>query len=161
MLLTLDTDGDIISPFSAAFEMLPVIPIYDTAQMSGYGIGQIGKAQTWSENPLGVMDLYKNFSENSSFLGDIYVKYQIMKGLDFRLSIGLNGSFTNFKGYNEAGQIRMSTVHFSGLTESRNENFALFIENRISYEKSFGKHNFSLVGALTEQKGREKLLGQY
>jgi len=152
------SDGDIISPFSAAFEMLPVIPIYDTTQISGYGIGQIGKAQTWSENPLGVMDLYKNFSENSSFLGDIYIKYQILKGLDYRLSIGLNGSFTNFKGYNQAGQIRMSTIHFSGLTESRNENFALFIENRISYEKSFGKHNFSLMGALTEQKGREKLL---
>ncbi|GIR18310.1 MAG: hypothetical protein CM15mP32_4970 [Flavobacteriaceae bacterium] len=27
-----ETDGDIITPFSAAFEMLPVIPVYDDSQ---------------------------------------------------------------------------------------------------------------------------------
>ena len=36
---------------------------------------------------------------------------------------GLSKRAKNFKSYNKAGQIRMSTNHFSGLTESRNENF--------------------------------------
>jgi TonB-linked SusC/RagA family outer membrane protein len=48
-------DTDIIGPFSAAYEMLPVIPVYDSLQPSGYGIGEIMRAQTWSENPIGVM----------------------------------------------------------------------------------------------------------
>ena len=154
-----DDEGDIISPFSAAYEMLPVIPIYDTSQVSGYGVGQIGTAQTWSENPIGVMDLYKNFSENTSLLGDIYVEYEILKDLNYRFSLGLNGGFSNFKSYNKAGQIRMSTNHFSGLTENRSESFEVFIENRISYERIFGKNKLSIMGAITEQKGREKVLG--
>ena len=56
-------------PFQAAFEMLPVIPVYDTAQSSGYGIGELNRAQTWSENPVGVMDMFKKFNEGINFTG--------------------------------------------------------------------------------------------
>jgi len=152
-----ENDGDIITPFSAAFEMLPVIPVYDSTQPSGYGIGEIGEAQTWSENPIGVMDMFKNTTENTRILGDIYLNYEITDGLVFRFSLGLNSSFINFNSYNEAGQIRMATPQFSGLTESRVETQGIFLENRLSYTKTWGKHNFSIMGAITEQKGREKV----
>jgi TonB-linked SusC/RagA family outer membrane protein len=151
-------DGDVTSPFSAAFEMLPVIPVRDDAQPSGYGIGVIGQAQTWSENPIGVMDMYQNVSENTTTLGDIFFNYEITKGLTYRFSLGLSSSFLNFKSYNEAGQIRMATPHFSGLSESRIEDRGLFLENRLAYEKSLGNHNFSIMGAITEQKNRVKSL---
>jgi TonB-linked SusC/RagA family outer membrane protein len=153
-----ENDGDIITPFSAAFEMLPVIPVYDDSQPSGYGIGEIGKAQTWSENPIGVMDMFKNTTENTRILGDIYLNYEITDGLEYRFSLGLNTSFMNFKSYNEAGQIRMATPQFSGLSESRVETQGIFLENRLSYSKTWGKHNFSVMGAITEQTGREKVL---
>lgn len=153
-----ETDGDIITPFSAAFEMLPVIPVYDDTQPSGYGIGEIGVAQTWSENPIGVMDLYTNTSERLSILGDVYLNYEFFDGLDYRFSLGLNSSYTNFKSYNEAGQIRMSTPHFSGLTESRIEERGVFFENRLSYSKSVNKNNFSIMGAVTEQSSTTKIL---
>ena len=140
--------------------MLPVIPVYDDTQPSGYGIGEIGVAQTWSENPIGVIDLYTNTSENLSILGDVYLNYEILDGLDYRFSLGLNSSYTNFKSYNEAGQIRMSTPHFSGLTESRIEERGVFFENRLSYSKSISKNNFSIMGAFTEQSSTTKILHQ-
>lgn len=143
--------GDIIGPFSAAYEMLPVIPVYDTTQPSGYGIGVFNEAQTWSENPIGVMDLFRNFSENTHILGDLYLDYEIIDGLSYRLSASLSSSFYNFKRYNEAGRLRMSTDHFSGLAQQEGREYGLFLENRLRYTKSIGNHSFSLMATSTQQ----------
>jgi len=146
--------GDIIGPFSAAYEMLPVIPVYDSLQISGYGIGEFNKAQTWSENPIGVMNLFHNYTENTNILGDIYLNYEILEGFNYRISVGLSSSFNNYKRYNEAGRLRMSTDHFSGLAQQEGTEYGLFLENRLSYSKSIGKHHFSLMATHTEQSDR-------
>jgi len=146
--------GDIIGPFSAAYEMLPVIPVYDSLQISGYGIGEFNEAQTWSENPIGVMNLFHNYNENTNVLGDIYLDYEILEGFNYRLSVGLSSSFNNYKRYNDAGRLRMSTDHFSGLAQQEGREYGLFLENRLSYSKSIGKHHFSLMATYTEQSDR-------
>jgi TonB-linked SusC/RagA family outer membrane protein len=151
--------GDIIGPFSAAYEMLPVIPVYDSSQISGYGIGEFNKAQTWSENPIGVMNMFHNFTENVTILGDIFLNYEILEGLDYRLSIGLKSSFNNFKRYNKAGRLRMSTDHFSGLAQQEVREYGLFLENRLSYSKTISKHSFSLMATHTEQSDRGYNIG--
>jgi len=151
--------GDIIGPFSAAYEMLPVIPVIDASQPSGYGIGEFGKAQTWSENPIGVMNLFTNFSEIVNILGDIYLNYEILEGFDYRLSVGLGASFGNFKRYNEAGRLRMSTDHKSGLAQQEARDYGLFLENRLSYAKTIGKHSFSLMATHTSQSDRGYNMG--
>lgn len=143
--------GDIIAPFSAAYEMLPVIPVYDSLQPSGYGIGEFNKAQTWSENPIGVMNLFENFTETTTILGDIYINYEILEGFEYRLSVGLSSAFRNYKRYNEAGRLRMSTDHYSGLAQQEGKEYGLFLENRLSYSKSIKKHNFSLMATYTSQ----------
>ena len=148
--------GDIIGPFTAAYEMLPVIPVYDSTQISGYGIGVFNQAQTWSENPIGVMNLFTNFSENVNILGDFYLDYEILEGFNYRLSVGLSSSFNNFKRYNEAGRLRMSTDHFSGLEQQEGREYGIFLENRLSYSKSIGKHAFSVMATHTEQTDRGK-----
>ena len=145
--------GDIIGPFSAAYEMLPVIPVLDSIQPSGYGIGEFNKAQTWSENPIGVMNLFHNYSQNTTILGDIYLNYEILEGFEFRLSVGLSSAFQNYKRYNEAGRLRMSTDHYSGLAQQEGKEYGLFLENRLSYSKSIKKHNFSLMATYTSQSG--------
>ncbi|MBA7521608.1 TonB-dependent receptor P26 [subsurface metagenome] len=59
---------------------------------------------------------------------------------------------SQLKSYNEAGQLRMASEHLSGLTETQNTERGVFLENRVSYSKEFGKHSFSLMGTHTEQK---------
>jgi TonB-linked SusC/RagA family outer membrane protein len=151
--------GDIIGPFSAAYEMLPVIPVIDTAQPSGYGIGELMRAQTWSENPIGVMNLFHNSSKNTNILGDIFLDLKIVEGLDYRFSIGLSASFNRYKRYNEAGRLRMATDHFSGLEQRESQGQGLFTENRLTYAKSIGKHNFSLMSTYTEEASNEYNMG--
>ena len=146
--------GDIIGPFSAAYEMLPVIPVYDSSQPSGYGIGEFNKAQTWSENPIGVMDLFTNYIEYTHILGDIYLDYEFLEGFNYRLSVGLSSSFNYYKRYNEAGRLRMSTDHYSGLAQQEGKEYGLFLENRLSYTKSIGKHEFSIMASYTGQSNK-------
>jgi TonB-linked SusC/RagA family outer membrane protein len=151
--------GDIIAPFAAAYEMLPVIPVYDSSQPSGYGIGEFNKAQTWSENPIGVMNLFTNFSDVVNLLGDIYLNYEFLEGFDYRISVGLGASFGNFKRYNKAGRLRMSTDHKSGLAQQEAKDYGLFLENRLNYSKTIGKHAFSLMATHTSQSDRGHNLG--
>lgn len=149
--------SEITGPFAAAYEMLPVIPVYDEAQPSGYGIGETGVAQTYSENPVAVMDLFTMYNESFSFLGDVFFNYKIIEGLDYRFSLGLNTSYGKYKSYNEAGKIRMASTLTSGLRESRGEARGVFLENRLTYSKVLGRHNFSVMGTHTEEKGYEGL----
>jgi TonB-linked SusC/RagA family outer membrane protein len=151
--------SDIVGPFSAAYEMLPVIPVYDTAQVSGYGIGEMFRAQTWSENPVGVMEQFHNATQDTRILGDVFLDLEILKGLNYRFSLGLNSSFNKYKSYNEAGMLRMQTVHFSGLIEKRTTESGIFLENRLSFSREIGKHSFSIMGTYTEQSDRESSQG--
>jgi TonB-linked SusC/RagA family outer membrane protein len=140
-------------PFSAAFEMLPVIPVYDTTKPSGYGIGEKGRAQTWSENPVGVMDMYKRFNDGINFTGDVFLDYNIIVGLNYRFSFGISSSVYRAKQYNEANELRMGGVEWpSGLYQERGEGHGIFIENRLTYSKNFGKHGFSIMATHTEEK---------
>jgi len=155
-----DFEGsDIVGPFSAAYEMLPVIPVYDTAQVSGYGIGEIMRAQTWSENPVGVMELFHNVTQDTRILGDVFLDLEILKGFNYRFSIGLSSSFNKYKSYNEAGIIRMSDPPISGLTEQQTTEHGIFLENRLSFSREIGKHSFSVMGTYTEQSDRGSTQG--
>ncbi|KYK23521.1 hypothetical protein AYK24_07450 [Thermoplasmatales archaeon SG8-52-4] len=152
-------DSDIVGPFSASYEMLPVIAVYDSLQPSGYGIGEIMRAQTWSENPIGVMEQFHNETQDTRILGDIYLDLEILEGFDYRISLGLNRSFIKYKSYNEAGMLRMQTVHFSGLTEQQTTEYGLFFENRLNFTRAIRKHNFSIMGTYTQQSGKGSTLG--
>jgi TonB-linked SusC/RagA family outer membrane protein len=152
-------DSDIIGPFSAAYEMLPVIPVYDTLQPSGYGIGEILQAQTWSENPIGVMEQFYNVTRDTRILGDLFLDLEVLKGFNYRFSLGLSSSFSKHKSYNEAGRLRMQTDHFSGLTEQQTTEHGIFLENRLSFAREIGKHNFSIMGTYTQQSDKGRTLG--
>ena len=140
------------SVIDAVHGMLPVIPVYDPTKMSGYGHGELGVATTFVPNPVGVRDMFHNESAETRILGNLFLNYQFIEGLEYQFSLGLNADFNQSKSYNRPGQVRMTTLHLSGLTESRGESQELFIENRLTYNKEFGKHTLSAMATYTEQE---------
>ena len=140
------------SAVPGAFANLPIIPVYDPLKTNGYGHGEIGIATCYVVNPVGLQDLYKNINESLRILGDIYLDWNIVKGLDYHFSIGINSITDKTKEYNPGNQIRMATIDQSRLYEARGESTEIFLENRLTYARTFGKHDFSVMATYTEQE---------
>lgn len=142
----------ISNPIADIYGMLPVIPVYDPLQPSGYGVGEIGRAATLTANPVAMNDMFKNRSTDIVFVGNVFADIEILEGLDYHFSLGIDKGIGENKSYNKAGLIRVATWHQSGLSEVRSDEQTVFLENRLTYSKSLDRHNFSLMLAHTEQK---------
>ena len=139
------------SLFLDAITMLPVIPVLDPSKTSGYGHGVPGVAATFSPNPVGVLDIAKNQFNSTKILGNLFANWEIMEGLEYRFSAGIDGGLTRIKQTWLGGQIRMTTPHPSGLTEQRFTGRETFFENRLTYSKNIGDHQFTAMTSYNEQ----------
>ncbi|MDA0196494.1 MAG: TonB-dependent receptor [Bacteroidetes bacterium] len=136
---------------SNTISMLPIIPVLDPSKTNGYGHGVPGVATSFGFNPIGIQEVTRNQRENTRVLGNLYLDYEIIEGLNYYFSAGVNSTFFHNKNWQKGGQIRMTTTHQSGLTEARGESRETFIENRLTYRKSIGDHRFTAMATYTEQ----------
>ena len=97
-----DAAGGIIQ---AALMMNPLMEIYDPTTLSGYttGISQ-GNAMTSMENPVAKVNLLKDKREVFRFLGDVALNYNILPGLNLKLS----------------GSANINSYHANNITPSTN-----------------------------------------
>ncbi len=133
----------------AAIDMLPVIPVYDPTRLSGYGHGDFNNL-SFTANPIGYADLYKNTDEGTNIFGNLNVDFNIIDGLDYHFGVGIEKTHGYTKAYNPRNQIRRTTIVGSALAVGHSESMNTYLEHRLTYEKTFGKHAFSLMGAYNE-----------
>ena len=147
-----DAAGGIVQ---AALLMNPLMDIYDPTTLSGYstGIAQ-GNAMTSMENPVAKINLLKDKREAFRFLGDVALNYNILPGLNFKLS----GS-ANVNSYH-ANNITPSTVGaYNELPPKQNaiqstarRTINLQSSAQLSYHKQFsGGHDLNVVGVFETQ----------
>ena len=147
-----DAAGGIVQ---AALLMNPLMDIYDPTTLSGYstGIAQ-SNAMTSMENPVAKINLLKDKREAFRFLGDVALNYNILPGLNFKLS----GS-ANVNSYH-ANNITPSTVGaYNELPPKQNaiqstarRTINLQSSAQLSYHKQFsGGHDLNVVGVFETQ----------
>lgn len=152
--------GFVISDFGgdgvivAAQGMLPNIPVLDPTKLSGYGHGVSGVANSFIPNPVGLREMFKNKGSSTKVLGNIFANYKFLDGFEYDFRLGIDADVYRTKNFNRNGQIRLATIHQSGLTEERGESYQIFWENRLKYSKSIGNHNFSAMVSYTDQSGK-------
>ncbi len=79
--------------------------------------------------------------------GNVYAQYEIIEGLKVRSQLG--GYFNNFRSTARTlkGSYLDTILGINGSVTERNENrFKFTNSNTINYQKSFGNHNFDLLG---------------
>lgn len=135
--------------------MNPLMDIYDPTTLSGYttGISQ-GNAMASMENPVAKVNLLKDKREVFRFLGDVALNYNILPGLNLKLS----GS-ANINSYH-ADNITPSTVGaYNELPPKQNaiqstarRTINLQSAIQLSYNRKFtGGHNLAVVGVFETQ----------
>ncbi|UII79867.1 TonB-dependent receptor [Flagellimonas sp. CMM7] len=134
---------------ASALDALPVVPVLDPTKISGYGHGDVNNL-SFVVNPIGFAALYKTTTETNNILGNIYADFEIIDGLNYHFSFGLEQSSSYEKSFNKRSQLRRSTLIGSSLSVNHNEARNYYLEHRLSFEKTLGRHTFSLMGAYND-----------
>ncbi|SNZ01749.1 SusC/RagA family TonB-linked outer membrane protein [Flagellimonas pacifica] len=130
----------------------PTVAVYNPANEGGFnGPGEGDGYNRW--NPIGLAELTDNVVRRNRFVGNLYGEYEIVKGLKYRLNVGLDAVFTN-------GSTFIPRYVFSegqsqedpSLREYSAEELSPLIENTLNFQKDFGNHNLDLLVGFTQQE---------
>ena len=137
---------------NTAIMMFPTIPVYDPTRLSGYGHGTIEDAEIYLYNPVGIREMYSSKEDHTRILGNIFINLNITSDLEYKFNFGTDSDFGFSKSHQRTGQITTELVHLSGLSEYNSKSSMLLFENRLTYKKKIGKHDFSVMASQTEQE---------
>lgn len=160
-VLTTAGDGTIVPGIiTSALLFNPILPVYNSKIPGGYTY-ENDRGKTLG-NPVAEAKEYNSFSTISRILGNVFLKYKIADGLEFKTSFGIdnynskeNSFGPNFLKRTQASHGEAGIGMMQGLTWLN--------ENILSYTKDLrgGKDNISAVAGFTTQKFHNDGLVQY
>jgi len=141
---------------------LPVSPIYSDTNEGGFAAANTGVLGTdRSINHHGNAALRENKVTNDNILANVGASFEIIDGLKYKLNLSLN--YLNSRSFSFTptfffadGQGAFNDV--ASLSDSRSTALTTIVENLLSYEKSFGKHNLNLLAGYSEQRDKEETI---
>lgn len=133
--------------------MQPWIPMLDENgdynQIANY------ESQANIENPLARVENEKNKRSRFFFMGKLNLKYNIMAGLDFNVTLG--GNINNSRTDTFKPSMKVFFDNVAEGTATSTQNIDWMSEFTLNYNKTFGKHNFTgLIGYAMEKSTRER-----
>jgi TonB-linked SusC/RagA family outer membrane protein len=152
-----ETTPDGRSAIQTAINMTPNIPVYDITQQPG------GYANfNWTNpdyspaitnhdagNVVAYLNRVKNMNYNKRLMASAYGEYQIMQGLTFRSTFGINSTDNEGRNFTlaTAGQRLQNTT----LNENHRWDYNWIWDQTLNYVKQIGKHDFSLMGTYSSE----------
>lgn len=141
-------------PLIQAVRMLPVIPVRDPNNPSGYGYGS-GENPTFGSNPVGLLERRPITERSNQVIGSGFGEYRLLSNLRYRINLGVNYEAYSRSEFQSIGQIRMGSPNqFASLREIRNHFTSLLAENLLQFDQAFSNdaHRLSAVAGYTEQR---------
>ncbi|OON69296.1 hypothetical protein B0919_08365 [Hymenobacter sp. CRA2] len=144
------------SPFYNVVQMLPVNPVYDPTVPGGFGIGN-GNASTFGLNPVASQDLLNDTGTSNRLQGNVYGEVSIFDFLRYRLNLA-----TEFHAFHDQQKRKYGVWRQNDITQlsnfGENQGNELFgmAENTLTFDKSFGDHNLTVVGGYSQQRFRQE-----
>jgi TonB-linked SusC/RagA family outer membrane protein len=151
------SDNDEGSPWSQAYRMQPIVPVYDIkgnfagSKASGTGNGQNPVAQLYRSR--------NNSNKDIRLLASVYAEVDIIKNLKARSSFGIdynnnyNTTFRDINPEHSEGSFQTSLNLASGYQ------YRWTFTNTLSYDKQFGKHRVNALAGIESVDFRREQLG--
>ncbi|AEI51235.1 TonB-dependent receptor plug [Runella slithyformis DSM 19594] len=139
------TDNDEGSPWSQAYRMQPIVPVYDIA---GNFAGSKATGTGNGQNPVAILYRQrKNADKDIRLLGSVYAEVDILKDLRFRSSFGIDYNNSYRKAFSDINPEHSEGGFNTSLAIRSNYQYRWTFANTLNYDKTVGKHNFkALVG---------------
>lgn len=158
----INSNGEFGGPLSSAVNLDPTTPIlnpdlsaipaaarpYVIRDANGIPYGISSLVQNEMSNPLAFK--YTQLGNNgwsNDFIGNVFAEVKIIKDLTFKSSINGKKAYWGSWNYTPLYYLNAnySNLGVNSLSRSTQEKFEWSLENTLTYEKRFGKHNFNLL----------------
>ncbi|MBO2011300.1 SusC/RagA family TonB-linked outer membrane protein [Hymenobacter negativus] len=144
------------SPFYNVVQMLPVNPVYDPTVPGGFGIGN-GNASTFGLNPIASQDLLNDTGTSNRLQGNVYGEVSIFDFLRYRLNLATEFHAFHDQQRRKYGIWRQNDItQLSNFGEDQGNELFGMAENTLTFDKSFGNHNVTVVGGYSQQRFRQE-----
>jgi TonB-linked SusC/RagA family outer membrane protein len=145
------------NPWYDMFTSIPLIPVQDNSLIStnnpgGWGYGSNASINTFSRNQIAIANITSVKSNFTKILGNAYVDFKIINGLNYKFNVGVETSFDKSKSIRKDGSwYQNQSPDFSQLTDNRNQFLSYLLEHTLNYNFNFNKHRINGVVGYTEQ----------
>jgi TonB-linked SusC/RagA family outer membrane protein len=153
--------------YSSALNMDPLTPLYETdpdildqppysnepvvidKDGNVYGISNYVGAEV--VNPMALLEIQTGETSVDKVVGNIYGDAELIKGLKFRSSLGIDLAYVNGGSYRPLFYLNgaQNNTQKTSVNKRVERYFTWQWENTLSYTRSFGDHNFSVLGGTT------------
>lgn len=141
------------NPVGSAAKMIPVFQIYDSTAIGGYA-GAYGPVVNVA-NPVAQLHLEDINRELTSILANAYADLTLLPGLRYRFNLGYTNNFGSNNDYWKRYRVGTLFSHpTNDLTQSKDQNTLVLLENTLNYDKRIGKHSLQALAGYTYQKNR-------
>lgn len=142
---------------------LPTMAVYNPANLGGFaGLDPAFAGVSRVVNWYGLAHLDDNRYTTDQILGNIGLEYEIIDGLKYKLNVGLDYSVYREYDFTPAFFMSNSQEAFqqqATLNDKYTQSFTTLVENTLTYNKTFGDHNFEVLIGYTSQNGNATSLG--
>lgn len=126
-----------------------VVSVFDPSNPTGWGTSQ----NINLPNPLAEMVVFDNTTEATNIFLNGYLQAEIIKGLKYKLNVGIRKNAGKSRNYTDVYDLGTYGKNDEpDLTESISGFESWLIENTLNYDRTFGKHNVSLLAGYSAQK---------
>lgn len=145
------------NPWYDMFTSIPLIPVQDNSLIStnnpgGWGFGSNASINTFSRNQTAIANITSVKSNFTKILGNAFVDFKILEGLNYKFNAGVETSFDKSKSIRKDGSwYQNQSPDFSQLTDNRNQFLSYLLEHTLNYNYNLGKHRINGIVGYTEQ----------
>ncbi|MBN2743502.1 MAG: TonB-dependent receptor [Marinilabiliaceae bacterium] len=140
-----------------AFSATPLLPMYDNAgeyyNSASTWVDQFGKVffNNNETNPYALMVINNNNTkEEQRLLGDVYAELDIIQGLTFKTSYGVDYYNYGYRSYTPIYSLNYSGgSSTSSVTQNMSRSFAHNWDNTLTYTKSLGNHKLDAMAGMS------------
>ncbi len=165
------TNGEWGTPLNRAINLDPITPLVVTdpnvanqapytnsphivrdANGNPYGISTIVTSEIL--NPIAALKVAQGNGWSDKLVANAFLEIEPIKGLKYRSNIGTDLAFWGDEGFQPLYYLNSinQNIDLNGYTRNSNRGMYWIWENTLSYTRSFGDHNFTLLGGTSAQK---------
>ena len=128
-----------------------VVPVFDPTNPTGWGTS----ADINLPNPYAYYSTVNKNNEKTQIFLNAYLQAEVIKGLKYKLNLGLRKDHTKSRTYTGAYDLGTYGKNDApDLSEGSADYESWVLENTLNYDKIFGKHNLSALVGYSAQKDK-------
>lgn len=133
------------------FQFPSVVPVYDPTNAGGWGTSN----DINLPNPLAEMTVNDERTETTKIFLNAYLQAEIIKGLKYKLNVGIRKEHTKWRYYKDVYDLGTFGKNDKPDLEEKSSTWESWVlENTLNYDRTFGKHNLSLLAGYSAQKDK-------